>query len=793
MSEDYLDARVHLLNKSKDELVDMLLNKPDPYSEPLSSTLPNSTTELKGVYALLELLPDAYAFFDSNDCYLYCNKAYRELNSVAIDFLNRGDKYEDHLRNLISKGEIVDAIGREQEWFEERLERHHNPQGPFDLERPNGTFIRINEYKNSDGTQIMIVSDVSAQKQKEKALEESENARQLMSLAFNEISEGIALFDADDRLVFANKSWWHMTQGIDGVIQIGSTFEQLLWDCLNAGLLPHALENPTEWVAERMAKHKNPGKPFEVTRHDNRVHLVREQVLSNGCMISIISNITEQKHSQRRLEDAVESISDAFVLYDVDGNLIFANTKFKEVYKEIAHLMVPGVSFETLFRGEIEAGLHPERPQGIEAFVTQRVADFFKGDLTVERHLSDGRWLLVAERKTQNGETVGTRTDVTELKHREEEATRAEQKLLDAIESISEGFILFDDQERMVMRNSKYLDFFPIFEGMDMTGKTYEELVDIVVESDVVSTDEIDMKAWREQRLEQFKAVDGVHLEKIGDGRWIQSRERRTKSGGVVGIRTDVTDIVNAEKKSQDARLAAEKANRSKSAFLGNMSHELRTPLNAIIGFSTVLAGEVYGPIQNPFYLDYAGDIQRSGEHLLQLINDLLDISRIEAGEIGIDKAEVEFHAIVDDCIRMVESKCVANSINIYKAAPEILPTLYADDRHFKQILINIISNAIKFTPDHGSITIAAKPDGPDMVLITIADTGVGIAPENINLVLEPFGQVADTLTRDHDGVGLGLSIVKSLVELHDGALSLSSELDEGTTVSISMPVYKKP
>ena len=504
--------------------------------------------------------------------------------------------------------------------------------------------------------------------------------------------------------------------------------------------------------------------------------------------------IEQERHQhRRRLEEALESLDDAFVLYDAEGNLVFANSKFGDLYPFNKPNLIPGVSFERLYRNEVEAGLHPDVSPDDEEFITKRVADFFAGELTAIRQHSSGRWTLVTDRKTPTGEIVGLRTDITNLKNREEEAVRAEQKLLDAIESIADGFVLFDGQERLQLCNTKFLDFYPALANQDLIGVKFGEPADMILDKQGVVVKDGDRDAWHAQRLEQFRTTEGTFQMLLSDGRWVQVGARRTQTGGTVVIQTDITAVVMAEKAAQLAQEAAEVANSSKTAFLGNMSHELRTPLNAIIGFSSILTGQMFGPIENAKYLDYAGDINRSGEHLLKLINDLLDISRIEAGEVTIDKVELSVAEIAHSCFTMVRSQADAAGVTLVEQVEQSGLVIFADDRQFRQILLNLLSNAIKFTASGGSVTIAAQPDADhvDMVMITVGDTGIGIPPGDLARVLEPFGQVEGTKGQNPDGTGLGLPIVKSLVEMHGGSLDLASEVGKGTTVTIRIPVNK--
>jgi len=228
-------------------------------------------------------------------------------------------------------------------------------------------------------------------------------------------------------------------------------------------------------------------------------------------------------------------------------------------------------------------------------------------------------------------------------------------------------------------------------------------------------------------------------------------------------------------------------ANHTKSSFLANVSHELRTPLNAIIGFSEMLGMEMLGPLGHRRYQDYVGDIHQSGVHLLQLINEILDLSRIDAGDKRLDEEVVDLRKLIGQSLKMIRPQALAAGIELEADLESALPALHADPRRLKQVLINLLGNAVKFTPAKGTVTVSARETG-EGVVITVADTGIGIAPEDIPRALERFGQVDSRLSRKYEGVGLGLPLAKQFVELHGGTLTLESALDVGTTATITLP-----
>ncbi|MEK9755154.1 MAG: ATP-binding protein, partial [Rhodospirillaceae bacterium] len=236
------------------------------------------------------------------------------------------------------------------------------------------------------------------------------------------------------------------------------------------------------------------------------------------------------------------------------------------------------------------------------------------------------------------------------------------------------------------------------------------------------------------------------------------------------------------------AKEAAELANRAKSEFLAHISHELRTPLNCVIGFSQILMNEMFGPLGRDSYREYAHDINTAGNHLLGLISDILDISKIEAGELEIFDAPVDIGGLLVNCLTIMRDRADAAGVTIAVEFDHDLPELLADELRLKQIVLNLLSNAIKFTPAAGQVKVAAFIDGDGGMVIRVSDTGVGIAEENLERVMAPFEQVRSAPTLTHEGTGRGLYLAKTLAEMHDGRIEIESELGKGTHVTVHLP-----
>jgi two-component system cell cycle sensor histidine kinase PleC len=396
---------------------------------------------------------------------------------------------------------------------------------------------------------------------------------------------------------------------------------------------------------------------------------------------------------------------------------------------------------------------------------------------------------------------LGMALDITEERRAKAQAQAAEGRLRDGIESVSDAFVLFDRHGRLILWNRAFEEAFGFQVGVIKRGALKGELNRIAALA--VKTDHAGTGRSGARELE------------LHDGRWLQMNERGTGDGGTVVTGADITAIKRQEEErrkaaeslramvsqlesSQDklsllarkyevALTRAEAANQAKSEFLANMSHELRTPLNAINGFSEIMAGEMFGPLGDARYKGYAADILKSGQHLLSLINDILDMAKIEAGKLTLHYETVSLKEVCDDALRLMRGKIQEAGLTATLDAPD-LPEVEADHRGLRQVMLNLISNAVKFTPEGGSIVVALSQPGNGQVRVAVTDTGIGIAPEDIERLARPFEQVEGQHSKTTQGTGLGLALTKSLIEMHGGTLSIESEPGRGTTVSFIMP-----
>jgi signal transduction histidine kinase len=357
--------------------------------------------------------------------------------------------------------------------------------------------------------------------------------------------------------------------------------------------------------------------------------------------------------------------------------------------------------------------------------------------------------------------------------------------LQSTLENIGEGLSVFDRRGRLVAHNRQFLKLldFPL----DLPTGT--ALADILMRQ-AVRGDFGDLDAAPEtaRRLEQFYRDVPLTKERVtATGRVLQIRRWAMPGGAVLSVYSDITEIKESERTILQARSQAESANRSKSEFLANMSHELRTPLNAIIGFSEIIDNELFGPVANQRYHEYIKDILTSSSHLLLIINDVLDMSKIEAGKLELAKEAVTLQHIVAEVVRIMQERADIRGITLLRCAPRDDVIVRADERALKQILLNLLSNAIKFSGERSTVTIRLAACAGRAV-IEVEDRGIGMTEEEQERALQPFGQAKPVITREYGGTGLGLPITKGLVEAHGGALVISSRAGLGTTIRILLP-----
>ncbi len=379
--------------------------------------------------------------------------------------------------------------------------------------------------------------------------------------------------------------------------------------------------------------------------------------------------------------------------------------------------------------------------------------------------------------------------DITESKATRDALQRTEQRLVTALEAIDDGFALFDSDERLELCNERYRATLGAADPFIEIGMRYEDILREGLQRHLYADVE-DPETWLVKRMEIFRAGDRQFEQHLTSDIWVRASERKTADGGRVALRTDITALKRAQHDLLDAKQAADAANRAKSTFLSNMSHELRTPLNAILGFGQMLRlhpSEQLSPLQD----QCVGNILEAGEHLLHLINEILDLARIEAGRMELTLEPVPLHALSEECLDMLHPQAEARSITLINDLGSDDCLALADPFRLKQVLVNLIGNAIKYNRDHGRVTLRARPDG-DFCQIDIIDSGIGISPEMQTRLFTPFDRLG-VEAQHTDGTGIGLAITRHLIELMGGAITCQSAAGEGSTFRIILPAPSAP
>ena len=368
----------------------------------------------------------------------------------------------------------------------------------------------------------------------------------------------------------------------------------------------------------------------------------------------------------------------------------------------------------------------------------------------------------------------------------------SEARLLQStLENIGEGLSVFDSRGRLIAWNSRFCELLELPPDLTVGAPLRDILMLQAVRGDFGRDD-----PWVEvaKRLEWFYRDVPTTKERVTpQGRMLQISRRAMPDGSVVSVYSDITDLKASERKLIQARSQAEMANHAKSEFLANMSHELRTPLNAIIGFSEIIAHELFGPLGNEKYLDYMKDIHQSSLHLLSIINDVLDMSKIEAGKLELSKEPLNIRHLIGEVIRMMRERADSHGIGLATKLSGEEVEIWADERAMKQIFLNLLSNAIKFSRDGGEVCIRVISDESGLAVVEFEDHGIGMNEEELERALQPFGQAKPSTTRNYGGTGLGLPITKGLIEAHGGKLAIESRAGQGTIARISLPTERKP
>jgi PAS domain S-box-containing protein len=635
------------------------------------------------------------------------------------------------------------------------------------------------------------------------ARDKATQAQTRLTDALESISEGFFLFDADDRMVLCNSRYRELYPAVADILQPGLKFEHLVKTVVERGIVADAVARPQEWVEQRLAQHRNPKGLILHQQRDGRWIQISERKTQDGGTVGVFTEVTELKRreeelaaardeateAQRRLVDAIESISEGFSLYDADDKLVIYNRRYRDMHgTRSIDLVNEGISFETILRNAVASGEIREAEGRIEAWVAERLARHRDPKGTHVHRRSDGRWIQVNERKTDDGGTVATYTDITDVKQAEQAIQESEQRLRVIAEAAPMAVLIvtFDDG---IIRyaNQRFSEMFQV-EGSSALGlaaktlyadpQNRDRFIGVLTERGHVDGMEI-----------LFKRAGGEEFWALVSSQRVQFEGRPAMITGLA----DISDRKRMEGELHKAIWVSEQATRAKSDFLASMSHELRTPLNAIIGYSEMLFEDAQSAGRESEMEDL-GKIQDAGKHLLGLIDNILDLSKIEAGKMTLYLETFELRPMIDSVAATIAplAKKTGNAL-VVDCAGEV-GSIHSDLTKMRQILFNLLSNACKFTRN-GTITLTALRDvdgAVDWIEFQVRDTGIGMTPDQQAKVFEAFTQADASTTRTYGGTGLGLAITKTFCLLMGGDVTLTSEAGKGTTFTIRLPTVTR-
>jgi PAS domain S-box-containing protein len=612
-----------------------------------------------------------------------------------------------------------------------------------------------------------------------------------LSASIERMDETFVLWDADNKLVMANEAFRSVNSDFANGIEPGTKLKDYVRAGIEAGAFPASRGRENTWLKEHTHRLKFAHRPFEIERQNGRWFLCKVEPQQDGGWAVISSDITEQKRAEEearqytaRFEQLIAGASDWIWQFDENFKLItISHTKEEAATIESRRFI--GMGLDDLFPS------NRKNDQSTYTFLAMLKARRSFREF-VSQHSYGGKtiWLRSSAHPTFDDSGAflgfhGISTDITEDKQSEFHA----KTMADAMSETQEIFALWDADDRLAFYNRKFVESNKSIADKLQLGLSFRDFAKLQIEGNVMAVPEgstmEEAIAMRENRHADIGLVSELRRT---DGSWILVREHRLPDGSILSSGVDITEIKAHENDLRIAKEEAELANRSKTDFLANMSHELRTPLNAIIGFSEIMKDQMFGEMSNDRYLAYARDINSSGNLLLGIINEILDLSRVISGNAMLEEEDVNLAKVIGDSERLVATRAEEGGISLSREVSPYFERIRADRQKLTQVLLNLLTNAVKFSPKGSRVHVRAEILADGRPQIKVIDTGVGIDPKQIDRVFEPFAQINRSQTQGEQGTGLGLPLSKAFCELHGGSLELESEANKGTTAIVKLP-----
>jgi signal transduction histidine kinase len=734
----------------------------------------------------LDRLPAGIVLYDADRRLIWANRRYAAMAGVDPAVMVPGRPIGEIVRAFAEAG--VYGPGDPEQHIANVLAIDRTRQSRRTRVLPNGRSIDIRYEPLPGGGHVACALDVTPLIEAE--AEARHRAREL-DLVLERLRSGICVYTADQHVRLSNRRYEELLGLPHGAITPGMPLVAVLKLLRDRG--EFAGLDADAYIAEVLARDRSRVNHTRRVRPDGTVLDIGSDPLPDGGFMITASDITaltraedEARGRAAMLDAILSNLPHGVAVYDRSRRVTITNPAYSAIM--VGAPIAIGDTIEDVIKRRAAAGEFGEGD--IEAIIARELGHDISVPQRRRRVRPNGTAVDVRTAPLPDGGHISVVTDITPLVEAEAEAMRRAAMLDTMLEHIRHGICMFDRDRRVVSANRMAAQLLLHPPDFLLPGRTHEELVAALADRGELGEGD-DAEARARALLSRDRSISTIQRRTRRDGRVLEIRSDPTPDGGFVVTYTDVTESTEAEARLRAAKEEAEAASRAKSQFLATMSHELRTPLNAIIGFSDALMHDP-GRADTAKIAEYAASINEAGRHLLALINDILDVARIEAGRIDLAEDRVDLGRLAESCRRLMEPTARTTGATLTLSMPADLPPVRGDERRLRQVLLNLVSNAVKFSGPAGHVRIAAAVTDEGALRLTVSDNGIGISREELERVFQPFTQLDSSLSRRFQGSGLGLYLSRALAVAHGGSLHLESPgAGQGTTAVMTLPAAR--